>query len=60
MTIRNSGNSSLNAAIPSGAQMRFRNRILDSGIPVVSSGWKVIVSGWVDERGDRTRGSDGG
>jgi hypothetical protein len=33
VTIRNSGNSSLNAAIPSGAERIFKNRILDSGMP---------------------------
>jgi len=33
VTIRSSGNSSLNAAIPSGAQIKFKNKILDSGMP---------------------------
>ena len=35
VTILRSGNSSLNAAIPSGAQIRFTNRILDSGMPAL-------------------------
>jgi hypothetical protein len=36
VTILSSGNSSLNAAMPSGAQIRFRNKILDSGMPNVN------------------------
>ena len=37
VTIRKSGNSSLNAAIPSGAQIKFKKRILDSGMPGISA-----------------------